>query len=151
MTKIYRTLVPISEGEVAYLAGIFDGEGCILITRYNSGAQSGTLNVRVGMKDKIIPARFQAIFGGTLREAHKERCFPLWTWQCAAQMAAYVLDILRPYLIVKAAQADLGLEYQRQMRPSRTGQKRSLSPELLAIREDMTQQMQRLKRIPVNG
>ena len=95
-----------------YIAGFFDGEGCINI--YSSSSRRGHVRTRlrasIGNTDRRPLDAIRGKFGGQIRtlRGHNRPVFVL-VWNGAT--AASLLDALRPFLIVKATQADLAKEY----------------------------------------
>lgn len=99
-----------------YLAGFFDGEGCISIVR-----TTGTLVVSLSQshgdlsKDDAVPNLFRLIyeeFGGHLRYNRlKPPWANQWQWSATTNFAVRFLLATRPYLRVKAKECDVALEY----------------------------------------
>lgn len=102
-------VVSASDAEIAWAAGIFEGEGCILVSN------RVTLDVR--MNDGDVLTRFHKIVGGRLHGPYDP---PLnsgnrkqfWNWQCG--LANDVELILRAFLpwfgIRRAARANEALK-----------------------------------------
>lgn len=97
---VSRLKMPTQEWQLAYLAGLFDGEGCI--TRAN-----GRPIIQIGMTDGPVISWLGSI-GGTVRvEQPPGNRKPLYRWRVLA--ANEVEDFLRaiyPYLRVKRAAAE---------------------------------------------
>lgn len=96
----------------AYVAGLIDGEGTILIYRVGDYYQ---LSVRVTNTDIGTLERMKSLFGGdigTKKELVSKRTRPCWTWQIQGPKAAELLVELFPYFIIKRAQVQLALEFQ---------------------------------------
>jgi len=106
--------------DLAYAAGIIDGEGYIGIhkrkrkLRY-SESLSYSLEVSVVMVEKEIPDWLRLKFGGSVRKIlkRKERK-DVWCWDIWAKKARDFLIIIRPYLKIKQNQADLGIKFQEE-------------------------------------
>jgi len=84
--------------EIAWGAGLFEGEGCIVIRSNPSG--STTVILRMNSTDFDIPKRFQAIFGGHLYYVSKQEPHhkPQLCWQVAKpQEVVHILELLLPY------------------------------------------------------
>lgn len=104
--------------EVAWAAGIIDGEGCITITRQKPGT-SGRINpshrlfLKVTMGHEPTVRRLLAIFGvGSVHLQESSQGYnDAWSWWVASRQAGDVLMLVRPYLVTKAAEADLGFEF----------------------------------------
>lgn len=106
-----------SETAIAYCAGLFDGEGCVTISRQMREAhqQSGgiRLQLRLVMTDERGVRSFRELIRcGTVRyqPARDEIRRPSWVWTlCSPPLAAPVLRAMRPYLVVKAREVDIAL------------------------------------------
>lgn len=99
----------ITEPEWAYVAGLVDGEGTIGI--YEAGHQI-FLKLIVSNTSEALISWLHERFGGSLahhpaRGRHKAG----WQHVLYQHRAAEVIARCRPYLVVKAAQADLALEF----------------------------------------
>ena len=116
----------IKETDLAWAAGLFDGEGCVQIKRdYNDKVNRRwtTYSLRAIVVNTHVPTlvRFKAIVGiGTIRPmafygAHSKKSKQRWEWQAVSKQAEMVLRALLPYLVTKKAQAEIALlsrEYQ---------------------------------------
>lgn len=101
--------VPL-DSELAYLAGFFDGEGSISISR--SGSQSShRLHVAVGSTDEASAYWFKTTFGsGSIRHypPHRgNRTF--YQWMASGRKAGMILRILLPHLRLKQLRARIAL------------------------------------------
>jgi hypothetical protein len=100
----------------AYLAGLFDGEGCVVITNtaLPNRADSYCLRVFLTMVDREGPGLFHARFGGNFYEKQpaNPRHRRQYTWQTSGKIAGAALEAMRPYLRVKRDQVELALEFQ---------------------------------------
>jgi len=107
--------------ELAYLAGFFDGEGSIAITRSNNRY---TMKVEVTQLDPAPLIRFQSRFGGSLfRKPDRRGYRSMISWVVVAGGAEHMLNALRPYMSVKREQADVALEFRARIlnpNPDRT-------------------------------
>lgn len=118
-------------GLIPYLAGVFDGEGCISITKSYEHRGSALL-CHVRMCNKEVPELFQKTFGGSLlfTPSRNERWRDLWSWQVACKVALAFLTALEPYLIVKKSHASLGIEFQEARRRGKAKTKEEAEFEL---------------------
>ena len=93
--------------EVAYLAGLFDGEGCIKI-QHNKGGYG--LSITIQMYCKKIIYKIQESFGGSAGGPYgKNR--KKYSWQVNGNDVGRILNLITPYLIEKKEQAELALDY----------------------------------------
>lgn len=130
--------------ELAYMAGLFDGEGCIQIVK-NKGNGRGRhyLRCSLEMTNEELPKSLQAYFGGTVRR----RNLPLprqnqWEWKTTTNTAYLFLKAIYPYLRLKKVEADVALEFQKSMHTCPT----RLTEEELTIREAQRLLLSSLKR-----
>ena len=128
---------------VAWAAGILDGEGCITMNRQRPGTggrinPSHRLFVKVTMGHRPTVDRLREIFGvGSVHVQRSARWNDAYSWWVASRQAGFVLRTVRPYLVTKAAEAELAMEFLAL--PSGTTGGRlgnaPLPPELIAERE----------------
>jgi hypothetical protein len=102
---------------LAYAAGLFDGEGCVLIVKWYSKKNKRSyhrLDVSLGQKDPRPVVWMRQHFGG--RIAHppstswKGNTF--CTWIINNKAAGEFIALIRPYLILKGEQADVALAFR---------------------------------------
>ena len=100
----------LSAAELAYFAGLVDGEGSIYLRK----GERGNLQMRLQMvnTNELLIDWVQIRFGGrkylverVTRANHK----PLYHWHLPSQSAVEVLRSITPYLVAKRAQADLAI------------------------------------------
>ncbi len=113
----------LEEKDLAYIAGIFDGEGYV-------GADQGGggyLHVKISNQHRGILAACQGVWGGSLRQTSEtgSRVLrrPVWDWSLTTAKAVPFLRAVLPYLVIKHTQAALGI--QLGIRPDM----RSMTPE----------------------
>jgi len=98
-----------------YIAGLFDGEGCIMLSQF-SGTNGGytQLRVNVNMANELIPTELHNQFGGSLMEVKVPLGYkPQLMWRAVGTKAGRFLETLLPYLVIKKKQAELGIEFQK--------------------------------------
>jgi hypothetical protein len=110
-------MIEPTKEDCAYAAGFFDGEGTVFIAedRGRKEARGPIYNMRV-LASQVDPAPIhwlQSKWGGTVtRRPGSESRQANWVWNCFAQKAAAFLRDVRPYLKVKADEADIAIEFQ---------------------------------------
>lgn len=104
--------------DLAYAAGVIDGEGCIQIHRSRNNRNGRSYyggHVSVFMCDRQATDLLHAMFGGSLihigSRSHRPACRPGVKWVKAGRGSADVCRVLLPYLRVKREQASLVVEY----------------------------------------
>ena len=125
--------------DLAYFAGIVDGEGCIVIMRskrQHSTARSPSFCalLTVTSTDEWLPHQLRFAFGGTVyllapRTNHRKT----WRWDIASKQAMSCLQALLPYLRLKHEQARIAITLETSIHPKRSP--KPLTEEELAFRE----------------
>lgn len=119
-----------------YLAGLFDGEGCVTTQRGREGSPPAIV-VKLGVVQRAIPEALKAQFGGyiTCQNGKNGRRL-LHAWRARGHAAARFLTTVLPWLRIKRRAALLGLDHLvlvSQPRGIRM-QGRSLRPEIRLAR-----------------
>jgi len=139
--------------DLAWAAGVIDGEACIGAYKHHS---SHNLKVEVNSVDPRICEKLHTLFGGSLsykgrqggvRRPNERRLF---TWTCSGHIAGRVLRAVRPYLVIKGEQADIGLQIAAtmQLRPeARRHYTTALPDSVKELRAGLAQQLKDLKTI----
>jgi hypothetical protein len=105
----------MKETDLAYAAGIIDGEGCIYASK-PSKHNSYRLNVAVSMTSERVVRLMAELFGGPVYDGNKIKRElvgrkQIWTWRVTNESAVAVLRLIGPYLVEKGDQAWLGLSW----------------------------------------
>jgi hypothetical protein len=95
---------------VAWAAGFFDGEGCIVLRPAGKGRQ---LWVSIGQKDVEPLRRLHAQFGGSINLVKNGKWPPYYQLSFVSQQAFVFLVAIEPHLVVKRSQAQLAIEFQQ--------------------------------------
>lgn len=109
---------PTDLGAIGWTAGILDGEGSIIISRFhprhNRDSFNYSLRVQVATTDLPMIRRLYELWGGTRprRMRRLESGRSLFGWAVSSLRAEEVLRVVRAHLITKAAQADLAFEFR---------------------------------------
>lgn len=131
----------ISESDLAYAAGIVDGEGCIAIRRGKHGPHF--CQVAVANTSLILCEWLKQRWGGNVHRKKRNAQHnwkPVYQWRVNNRLAISFLKQVRPYLLIKQAQADLALRLPsiRQFTKSRPAR---LTEETVEAREMLKQEM----------
>lgn len=104
--------------DLAYLAGLFDGEGCICIGKAKPRGgrlhPSYHLECAVSMANEYLPTLYRLSFGGSVyfyRDKHPNHQ-PAWQWHISAKKAKIFLEAILPYLTIKKGEAELAVKFQ---------------------------------------
>ena len=113
----------LSDAEIGWAAGFFDGEGCVMIKHHRRG--SYYLEIRVDQVDPPPLLELQRLFRGTVghhrrRHPHPPNWSDFYYWSCSTREARRALETMLPYLRVKAELATLAIKFQSGKRPRGT-------------------------------
>ncbi len=144
---------------VEYIAGFFDGEGCIGIyyssagRRRKDGTKSAVyrLSVSLGQTDPAVIRHLKDQFGGTVSFYERSKKNPnrldAWYWYITSKRAGDFLRAIEPYVIGKRQQLLLALEFQNQKLPAGEAHRDS------GVRDrgrEYSQQLKAMKRMNVS-
>src|SRR5215471_14244408 len=101
-----------SDLDLAYLAGIVDGEGSVGLDKMGTQNQRW-VNIRFHPQVTVVNANMDlmvwlsASFGGTFRPRQQQRPYhkQTWRWKLTGRAAADLCQDLLPFLRIKHAQA----------------------------------------------
>lgn len=149
-----------SIAEIAYLAGIIDGEGSIYIGNFSSNPKTGAkyyqTNIEVTNSAKPMIDFLLKTFGGrvyqyTANQTPKNSRKTYWRWIATGECVTHLSELILPYLTAKTRQCEIMIK----MRATYTGNgkglsykgKRGVQPhaeELLSYRQSLMNEMQSL-------
>jgi hypothetical protein len=144
----------LSVSELAYLAGIFDGEGWVGF--YLSKRVGHSATVAIANTDfrlfRWIEARVATLGQFRVKPAKGNRKAQ-WEWTIRSRPDVVTfLTAIRPFLVVKADQADALLSLlDVEQSVIRRGQGVRLSPEVLAMRVVAEREIKAMKRAPTQN
>lgn len=96
--------------EWVYIAGLFDGEGCIQCIPVPHSYQ---VRLTLSQVDYRPIGFLEQRLGGTVRFRNGAGYHPRYDWGVYSRQAVrYILRGMRPYLVLKAGQADLVIRYR---------------------------------------
>lgn len=146
----------------AWMAGFFDGEGCIFIKRASPTESNGLRNFNyslcldIGSTSKTVLDLWKGYFGGTIAKRTDKR--PglraiSWNWRAHTGRAEEVLQKLLPYLQLKKDEALCALEFQTLLQVTKANKPRPgirgmprLSLETVAQRDAYYWRLRELKQ-----
>jgi transposase-like protein len=105
-------LKKLSETEKAYIGGLIDGEGSIVIV--NAKGRARWLQVGIANTDtKMMDFCFKKLGGHVVLYSMKNRpnCKPCYTWRATCHEGLEVIKIILPYLITKKEKAIKAIKY----------------------------------------
>jgi hypothetical protein len=99
--------------DLAYVAGIIDGEGCITVRKarrhYKVRDYEYRLEIKVGLANEFLPKRLKFAFGGNI--CHENKRPYIWIWTIGGESCVNFLKAIYPYLILKKPQADVAFRF----------------------------------------
>lgn len=142
-------MLNLTETEKAYLAGLFDGEGCIGLYK---DKRNYVVHISITNTDiRLITWLQQHLCMGNIQTrsvVDKPEYHQAWEWRTRSRKDALAfLLIIRPFLVSKAEQADLLLSYldAAQKSPQKSGVR---SPEtFIDLGADAANELKQLKLV----
>lgn len=121
--KPRRECKPLSVGDLAYMAGLLEGEGCFtaFLTRaksrkYESWSTRYFIQIIMANPEPIMWLKEVTGIGYTFqRKREKEGYLDLWGWRADSHVACAIIEKILPYLKFKDKQARLFLELERRV------------------------------------
>jgi hypothetical protein len=145
----------LTETEKAYLAGFFDGEGCINISSSQPKGNATTrhqLVVVIGQCNEEFLTRWSAKCGiGKLYEDRSDKSnipkiLRAWHWRMHGKQAATFLSTILPYLDIKRTQAEIALKFDQTMTVMHHPGRRGRSTSVIQLRNEYERLLHELKR-----
>lgn len=142
----------ISIEDAIYIAGLFDGEGCISLSKNHTikekdGYRTPTFTLRavIRMTNADIINWLYITVGGIIynncnspaRMKYSPKCKPYHQWGAAGRNAIYFLKQIYPYLKVKKLQAEIAFKFGNTLK-YRYGK---LPNEIVLTREELRSEM----------
>ena len=100
----------ISETDIAFIAGLFDGEGCITYKQYmrkrkhnKKAYPTWSIRIEIAMTDQSVLIWLNEILGvGTVNPRKvKPGKKKQWRWRCSHRQAYFVARLIWPYVHIK--------------------------------------------------
>jgi hypothetical protein len=136
---------------LAWAAGIVDGEGAIIISRVRT-KKIGQIQFYFRMEVQCTCAeaihRLGNMFGGAVnfKKRANPRWSPYWRWTITGPSAIKVIELIKPWLVIKAPHAELILEFWRICFPDgRRRERKKLTEEELFLRAQFHKEMSNLQ------
>lgn len=139
-----------------YAAGIFDGEGCVRITkqqRDNGRSLQYAILVSISQKDGRLMDWLYGNFGGVVYMSHKtSQDNWVYNWRADNRKGYKFLKAVYPFLIVKKQQVEVAIRFQERLKYARHKTKDDqrrfapLSQSELNERESMFLEIKKLKK-----
>ena len=122
MAKLVKFTTNQTPEQIAYLAGIVDGEGCFYFGnvkqgRYGNGTQ-WHCKLAVTSTDKCLTDWLNDLFGGNKEQRYRytsKRAYerPIYRWDASGLLLDYICPLLLKYLIIKTKQCETMIEIRK--------------------------------------
>jgi hypothetical protein len=143
--------------EIAYLAGIIDGEGCIYIGNFSCNKKTGVpyyqTNIQVTNTDKKLIDWLFNVFGGLVNTRTKKGMphnsrKQVYVWTASGERVTHLAEIILPYLIVKTKQCEIMIKMRATFTQSHVQKgKQGIIPhsaELIHLRQSLMDEIRSL-------
>ena len=143
--------------QIAYYAGLFDGEGSVYIAKQYKRSDGLCLVVSIAMTDTVALKSLVRDFGGCLstcgrmpKPSHHKQPYK---WTVKSQKAITFLRTIRPYTLVESEQIDVAFEFQNRIDTSELtrGRGYKLPVGEKSIRMELRVRLHELKKVSVHG
>ena len=108
--------------DIAYIAGLFDGEGSVTCKKYKEKKKSGTydcwrISMEISMTDRnVIELVHETLMVGTVRSKKVPKGMrPQWRWRCTFRDCLQVCKKIWPYATVKLAAIEKVIDHYEPM------------------------------------
>jgi hypothetical protein len=108
--------------DIAYIAGLFDGEGSVTCKKYKEKKKSGTydcwrISMEISMTDRnVIELVHETLMVGTVKSKKVPKGMrPQWRWRCTFRDCLQVCKKIWPYATVKLAAIEKVIDHYEPM------------------------------------
>jgi hypothetical protein len=138
----------LTDLEIGYLAGLFDGEGCVgYYKRSAHGTPYHSASLHICLTDQIVTDWImdRVGYGKVSRCLKPDGRRTAYSWQlCNRHQIREVLEVIRPLLLVKATQVDVLLSLW-QMEEKLPQGPNHVDANLIALRQNTANTIKQLK------
>lgn len=138
----------LTNEEKAYIAGFFDGEGCVEIGFNRKVGARGQYYLRLVVANDYKPVIdwLYSIYEGSTyhRRPHQTNHRNGWVWKISARKAEKFLLDIYPYSMQKKKEIELAFKFIGELRPC--GGRKKLADKEFNMRKKISSEMSRLKR-----
>jgi len=123
--------------DVAYIAGFFDGEGCVRIKQANQGGNSYYVWVAITNSHKPTLDYIASIFGGKVRRAEKKVNKWVYHYLITASEAVDMLKTIRCFVREKRKQVDLAISFHEKKGTMNPARKKQYAEAISAMKHEV--------------
>jgi hypothetical protein len=143
--EMTERLAGLSLADLAYTAGLFDGEACFTVEapgiQANGRRKAGRVRIMVGMTTPDVLRWLKETYGGGFyaKKARVQGSKPVHLWCLSGRSAGMLLEKLRPFLRVKQEAADIAIAFHRRQlgRPGAWKLDPTYVADLMALKAEM--------------
>lgn len=152
-TYIRKTYKPT---EIAYLAGIVDGEGSLVIGNYSSNKKTGAVHYHTSLEINnsakgLIDWLFTTFGGAVLKytpKQHAKNCrLQIFRWIANGDRLTHICELIYPFSTIKQRQIEIMLQMRETYKPThKAGQQgfRGLNDDVLSLRQSLLLELRSL-------
>jgi len=142
--------------QLAYLAGIVDGEGSLTIGNYSSNKKTGAIHyqttLQINNTDEGLILWIHNIFGGNIvryteKQTPKNSRQAVFRWIANGDRLTHICELILPYVVVKRRQVEIMLRMRETYKVRyKQGQKgfRGLNHDVLSLRQSLFLELRNL-------
>jgi len=130
--------------DLRWLAGFFDGEGCVYLQCDRRKLAVFGLQITITQNDEPILKEVQSEFGGTVYLHKGRRCY---RWRITSAPALSFLKAIQPYVRIKKEQVDLAIEFIGTLRERNSMGSTPMEDVILERRFEIHNRLKELKHI----
>lgn len=120
--------------KIAYIAGFFDGEGCVRIKEANQGGNSFYVIAHLTNSYRPVLDEVQELFGGALRKQERTPNKTIYNWCLSSAEAVDFLKTISPFLKEKKSQAEFAITFHLAKEKLTGSQKRKWAKRLSSMK-----------------
>lgn len=111
--------------KIAYIAGFFDGEGCVRLKQSNQNEDSYYVIAHLTNSYKPVLEEVQELFGGVIRKQERTPNKTIYNWCVSSSEAVDFLRTVVPFLKEKKPQAEYAIDFHERKSAMDGAQKRA--------------------------
>ena len=96
-----------------YVAGLFDGEGSVILARHSPVTHSMSLVVQIVNQCREVLEEVKETYGGAIYGNSKGVNKPVYAWKAYTTGAESFLKSVLPFVRIKRRQVEIGLEFRQ--------------------------------------
>lgn len=144
-----------SQVEIAYFAGLFDGEGTVNIAQRKRKRKrcriAYKLSIQIGLAHLPVLEKIKEIWQiGSINGPYQKKDYkPQWRWDAESNQAAKILEVCLPYLCIKKPEAELAIAFQREKSKQRKiwGHNRNIPKRYFTQEAELSEELKNIRHL----